>query len=87
MGEIFNVGAQHEIAIGDLARQVLMAVGVASATATDRCTFVPYEEAYGDKFDDFQRRVPDTSKLTTYTGWHPAHGLDRMIEDVIASYP
>lgn len=85
VGKTFNIGAQHEISIGELARQVLMTVGVESEKVSDRCTFVRYEDAYGDDFDDFQRRVPDTSKLTTYTGWHPMHDLDRMIEDVIVS--
>lgn len=86
VGEVFNVGAPHEITIGELARRVLTAVGVESeAVLSDRCRFVPYREVYGDKFDDFERRVPDASKLAAHTGWSPMHDLDRMIGDVISS--
>jgi len=84
VGEVFNVGTQHEISIGELARRVLTAVGVRSVA--NRCRFVPYSDVYGEKFDDLQRRVPDISKLTTCTGWSPRHSIDQTIEDVVFSY-
>jgi UDP-glucose 4-epimerase len=84
VGQIFNIGTDQEISMGELAHRILTTVGVPSAS--DRCTFVPYSDVYGDSFDDFQRRVPDTSKLTRYTGWTPVHGIDRTIDDVISTY-
>jgi UDP-glucose 4-epimerase len=84
VGQIFNIGTQQEISMGELAGRILTAVGVPSVS--DRCRFVPYSDVYGDKFDDLIRRVPDTSKLTAYTGWTPVHGIDRTIQDVILSY-
>ena len=86
VGEIFNIGAQHEVTIEALAHRVLRAVGVDPAAAAERCTFLDYEDVYGDNFDDFERRVPDTSKLTTYTGWQAVHDLDQIIDDVIAGH-
>lgn len=85
VGEVFNIGTPNEVSIGDLARRVMRAVGVVSEKEiSDRCRFVPYREVYGDTFDDFERRLPDVSKLASCTGWRPEHDLDRMIEDVIS---
>lgn len=44
---------------------------------------VPYEEAYGDGFEDTRRRVPDTSKITAAVGWQPSASLDQILEEVI----
>jgi nucleoside-diphosphate-sugar epimerase len=31
-----------------------------------------------------ERRVPDTSKLRSYTGWRVRHSLDQILEETIA---
>ncbi|PSQ97522.1 MAG: hypothetical protein BRD51_04080, partial [Bacteroidetes bacterium SW_11_64_17] len=46
-------------------------------------TNVPYEEVYGEGFEDMDRRVPDLSKLEAATGYEPRHGLDEILRDVI----
>jgi UDP-glucose 4-epimerase len=81
VGQVFNIGADGEVTILELAHRILRAVGVGSPS--DHCRFVPYRDVYGQDFEDPQRRVPDTSKLTAYTGWQPSFGLDRIITDVI----
>ena len=86
VGEVFNVGAPNEVTIADLAGRVLCAAGAdPERDAADRMRFVPYSEVFGDRFDDFERRVPDASKLASYTGWVPVNDLDRIVGDVVDS--
>jgi UDP-glucose 4-epimerase len=49
-------------------------------------TFTPYEDAYAVGFEEMARRVPDISKLTTFTRWEPKLGLATIIDDVSKSY-
>jgi UDP-glucose 4-epimerase len=44
----------------------------------------PYDVAYEEGFEDMQRRVPDTTKIRSLTGWEPTRSLDKTIEAVIA---
>jgi UDP-glucose 4-epimerase len=77
-GEIFNVGATEEISILELARRV-----IALTQANSEIVFVPYDEAYGEGFEDMWRRVPDTTKIRQALGWEPTADLDRIILDVV----
>ena len=45
---------------------------------------VPYEEAYGEGFEELGRRRPDTSALEQMTGWRPTRGVEEAIDDVAA---
>ncbi|MGH2635734.1 MAG: NAD-dependent epimerase/dehydratase family protein [Actinomycetota bacterium] len=80
IGEVFNVGASHELTMNDLARRVIDATG-----ASSRIVHIPYDEAYEEGFEDMERRVPDITKITALTGWEPKLDLDRIIGDVIES--
>ena len=33
--------------------------------------FIPYDEAYGEGFEDMPRRVPDLTKIERMMGWRP----------------
>jgi nucleoside-diphosphate-sugar epimerase len=77
-GEVFNIGADEEISILDLARQVQR-----MTESKSEITIVPYEEAYEPGFEDMQRRVPDTSKIRNLLGWHPTKSLAEILSDVI----
>jgi UDP-glucose 4-epimerase len=44
---------------------------------------VPYEEAYGEGFEDMYRRVPDISKIERKLGWGPTASLDEILRDVV----
>ncbi len=79
-GEPFNIGAAHEISINDLAAMIVERTGSRSDVV-----HIPYEVAYEEGFEDMERRVPDTTKLESLTGWTPAHGLEQTIDDVIES--
>ncbi len=79
VGKVFNVGSTEEITILDLARRVKKLTGSDSPI-----TFIPYDEAYAPGFEDMQRRVPDTSRIRTMTGWKPRNNLDDILQRVIA---
>lgn len=78
-GEIFNIGNTEEITISDLARRIVALTGSSSAIS-----YVPYSEAYGPGFEDMSRRIPDISKAQRWLRFHPKHGLDEILRDVIA---
>lgn len=79
-GEVFNVGRPEEISIQKLAERVRMLVG-----ADVEITNVPYEEVYGDGFEDMQRRTPDLSKLKSTIEYEPRFTMDDILQDVIAN--
>ncbi len=77
-GRVFNVGAQVEIAILDLARKVKEMTGSQSAII-----LVPYEQATEQGFEDMHRRVPDIGRIHKLLGWEPRIPLERSIADII----
>ena len=76
-GRVFNVGAQREISMTDLARTICERVGSRS-----ELTFIPYDEAYEFGFEDMERRVPDTDRVNGLLGWTPERTLEQIIDDV-----
>jgi UDP-glucose 4-epimerase len=79
VGGVFNVGSPDEVSIIELARRV-----IERAESGSRVRLVPYEDAYGDGFEELGRRQPDTAELERMTGWTPSRSLDETIDDVIA---
>lgn len=79
VGEMFNVGSEEEVSILQLSERVLALTGSQSTIE-----FVPFHEAYTRGFEDIERRVPDTRKLRTLTGWRPTHTLDDILTETIA---
>jgi UDP-glucose 4-epimerase len=78
VGEVFNVGNDHEITIGDLAARVTALVGSSSPIVT-----IPYDQAYETGFEDMPRRVPDTTKIRRLIGWTPRVALDDILRSVV----
>lgn len=78
-GHTFNIGSPHEISILDLARRVVERTGSSSEIVR-----IPYDEAYGEGFEEIGRRKPDLSLIKRITGWAPTFSIDDMIDDVIA---
>ena len=77
-GRTFNVGSSAPIAIADLARRV-----IARAESASGIVLVPYDEAYGDGFEELGTRRPDTGALRELTGWQPRRTVDEAIDAVI----
>jgi len=80
VGDVFNLGSQEEVTIEELARRVL-----AITTSSSAITYVPYEEAYEEGFEDMPRRVPDITKISRLIGFRVTIPLDGIIRDVVAS--
>jgi UDP-glucose 4-epimerase len=78
VGEVYNVGSQQEVTMLDLAHRVRELTGSSS-----EIVFMPYEEAYGENFEDMPRRVPSLDKIREAIGWEPTIGLDQTLQSVI----
>lgn len=81
VGQIFNVGSEEEITIGDLAALVKSMTRSASPIRT-----IPYDEAYEEGFEDMQRRVPDTSRIRELLNFHPTYDIRQIVRSVIDYY-
>jgi UDP-glucose 4-epimerase len=65
-GEIFNIGANEEITILQLAEMINE---IADETEKSEIKLIPYDEiSKGRKYQDVMRRVPDTSKAERILG-------------------
>ena len=78
-GQVFNIGSPVEVAVVDLARRV-----IERSESSSTVTFVPYDEAYGEGFEELGRRQPDISAIEACVGWAPTREVDEAIDDVIA---
>jgi len=74
-GQPFNIGSEDEITILGLAERVKERLSSASPIE-----MVPYHVAYGEGFEDMERRQPDTAKIRALIGWRAGHTLDEMID-------
>ncbi len=77
IGKVINIGNNIEISINDLAKKVISEIGSKSSVV-----HIPYEEAYGDGFEDMERRVPDIKLINQLVGWKPQRDLSSMISDI-----
>jgi UDP-glucose 4-epimerase len=77
-GQVFNIGNNNEITIGDLAKQVREMCDSKSEIVN-----IPYEKAYEHGFEDMPRRVPDLGKIGNAIGWKPTIALPQILSDVI----
>ena len=78
VGEIFNVGSEEEISIGELAELVK-----AMTRSASPIQYIPYDQAYEAGFEDMQRRVPDTSKVQNLVGFRTTHNTGEIVQSVI----
>ncbi|MBB4689018.1 NAD-dependent epimerase/dehydratase family protein [Amycolatopsis jiangsuensis] len=77
-GKVFNLGSTEQTTISQLAERVIAATGSASTIAK-----VPYEEAYGEGYEDMQRRIPDCTRAYNQIGFVPTRTLDDIISAVV----
>ena len=78
-GQAFNMGGAQEISILDLATRI-----IELTDSSSEIVLVPYEQAYGEGYEDMRRRVPDNSRAERMLGFVPATGLDEIIYAVAA---
>ena len=79
LGEIFNLGNTIEITIKELAERIILATNSSSPIK-----YVSYGEAYGEGFEDMERRVPDINKATEWFHYRPTRSLEDIVESVVA---
>jgi UDP-glucose 4-epimerase len=77
IGKVINIGNDFEISINDLAKKV-----IEQTNSKSEIVYVPYEEAYGDGFEDMERRVPNIELIKSLVGWEPKRDLSTMISDI-----
>jgi len=80
-GEAFNLGSQEEVTIEQLAQRIIEMTGSRS-----KISYIPYDQAYEEGFEDMARRVPDTSKAKRFVGFVPTMNLKDILESVIRYY-
>jgi len=78
VGQVFNIGANEEVTILELAERVR-----AATKSSSPIELVPYKDAYSEGFEDMLRRVPDVTKLERTIGFRPRTTLDDIIRDVV----
>jgi UDP-glucose 4-epimerase len=76
-GQAFNLGGSFEVSILDLARRIIDVLD-----SDSRITLVPYDQAYGEGYEDMRRRVPDNTKARRLVGFDPTTTLDEIIVNV-----
>ena len=77
IGKVINIGNDFEISIIDLARKIIEETKSAS-----KIVHVPYSEAYGEGFEDMERRVPNIQLIQNLVGWKPTRDLSVIISDI-----
>jgi UDP-glucose 4-epimerase len=79
IGKVINIGNKVEISITALAQKIITETGSRS-----KIVYIPYEEAYGDGFEDMERRVPNIELISQLVDWKPKRDLSTMIADISA---
>lgn len=76
-GQVINLGSDSEVTINGLAEKA-----IAATASSSEIRYLPYDQVYGDGFEDMRRRVPDLSKANRLIGYQPTKTLDDIINDV-----
>ncbi len=79
VGQVYNIGSNHEVTIAELAHRVK-----ALTESPSDIVHIPYEEAYEEGFEDMMRRVPDITKIPDLLGYAPETSLEEILTSVIA---
>ena len=77
IGKVINIGNNFEISIKELAEKVIK-----DTDSKSDIVYIPYEEAYGDGFEDMERRVPNIDLINELVGWEPKRNLTTIISDI-----
>jgi UDP-glucose 4-epimerase len=80
VGEIINIGTDHEVSIEALAELIRE-----RTRSSSPIMHIPYDQAYEPGFEDMHRRVPSLRKLERLTDFRPRAPLPEII-DRVATY-
>ena len=79
IGKVVNIGNNFEISINRLAQKI-----IDDTQSRSKIVYVSYQEAYGDGFEDMERRVPNIDLIKQLVGWEPMRDLSTIISDISA---
>ncbi len=79
VGRAFNVGNPRPISIAALAERI-----IERTESRSRVSFIPYEVAYDEGFEELGRRRPAIQAIAELTGWKPQRSLEDALDDVIS---
>jgi UDP-glucose 4-epimerase len=79
IGKVINIGNDFEISINGLAQKI-----IAETNSDSEIVYIPYSEAYGDGFEDMDRRVPNIDLINQLVDWRPQRDLSTIIRDISA---
>lgn len=77
IGKVVNIGNDFEISINGLAQKIIN-----ETSSRSEISYVPYKEAYGDGFEDMERRVPNLELISELVSWKPKRDLSTIIKDI-----
>jgi len=77
VGKVVNIGNRAEISINDLAKKIIF-----ETESKSEMHYIPYAEAYGNGFEDMERRVPNIDLIKSLVGWSPQRDLSTIISDI-----
>ena len=77
IGRAVNIGNSTEISILKLAEFIKERL-----KSSSEIVFLDYQAAYGDGFEDMQRRVPDVTLIKHLVGWEPQLSLENIVDDI-----
>jgi UDP-glucose 4-epimerase len=80
-GQVMNLGNNEEVTITQLAEKVIQMTGSKS-----EIHYISYSEAYGEGFEDMQRRIPNLEKAKRLIGFQPTRTLKDIITDVTEQF-
>jgi UDP-glucose 4-epimerase len=76
-GKVVNIGNDIEVTINELAR-----TAIRLTNSRSEIIHTPYDQVYGEGFEDMRRRVPSLDRARELIGYSPSRGLDAIIQDV-----
>lgn len=79
VGKVFNIGANCETTIIDLAHMIRQLVGSESEIVQ-----VPYQSVFGENFEETRRRVPDIRRSVKILGFRAETSLEEGLRKTIA---
>ena len=80
-GQVINFGNDEEVSIKGLAEKA-----IAMTESSSEICYIPYTEAYGEGFEDMQRRVPSLEKAKRLVSYQPTRTLEDIINDVAKQF-
>jgi UDP-glucose 4-epimerase len=80
-GQVYNIGGTEEVSILQLANFVIRELNSKS-----KIVFNSYDQAYGQGFEDMERRVPDLTKIKNDISWNPHVTLTEIIKDIAENF-